>query len=315
MLAAKKRFEAAVSTFKIGFDGPSVENGEIDVADLAPALLALGELFSAANQALNKDRAEAKLRIRASEKGSFVALLSLDVSFVTDLLDMVAAKPDRVTAADQLLELLIKGGKVVAGGTVGLFVALRFLRGKRPDKTEKNENGTTSITVGPTTIVVDQRTVVLLEDYGTREATEKFVGTALNAKGINKVSFDEERDGTPELILTKDDIAAVKVPEPEDDDKTETTTKRKALLKIVSAQFAEGYLWRFTDGTNTFTASMEDQDFLNRLDRSEVVLSKNDTLRCEIEETQTLAGTKLKTDAKILEVKEHISGARQLKLF
>lgn len=300
-----------MSTFKIGFDGPSVENGEIDVADLAPALLALGELFSAANQALNKDRAEAKLRIRASEKGSFVALLSLDVSFVTDLLDVFAASPDRVTAADQLLELLIKGGTI----TVGLFYALRFLRGKRPDKTEKNENGTTSITVGPTTIVVDQRTVILLEDYRTREATEKFVGTALNAKGINKVSFDEESDGTPELILTKDDIAAVKVPEPEDDDKTETTTKREALVKIVSAQFAEGYLWRFTDGTNTFTASMEDQDFLNRLDRSEVVLSKNDTLRCEIEETQTLAGNKLKTDAKILEVKEHISGARQLKLF
>ncbi|MBU3028987.1 hypothetical protein [Paracoccus marinaquae] len=303
-----------MSTFKIGFDGPSVENGEIDVADLAPALLALGELFSAANQALNQDRAEAKLRIRASEKGSFVALLSLDVSFVTDLLDMVAAYPDRVTAADQLLDLLIKGGGALATGTVGLFGALRFLRGKRPDKTEKNGNGTTSITVGPTTIVVDQRTVVLLEDYRTREATEKFVGTALNAKGINKVSFDEEPDGTPELILTKDDIAAVKVPEPEDDDKTETTTKREALVKIVSAQFAEGYLWRFTDGTNTFTASMEDQDFLNRLDRSEVVLSKNDTLRCEIEETQTLAGNKLKTDAKILEVKEHISGARQLKL-
>lgn len=55
---------------------------------------------------------------------------------------------------------------------------------------------------------------------------------------------------------------------------------------------------------------MEDHDFLNRLDQSEVVLSKNDTLRCEIEETQTLAGNKLKTDAKIIEVKEHISGAR-----
>lgn len=304
-----------MSTFKIGFDGPSVENGEIDVADLAPALLALGELFSAANQALNKDRAEAKLRMRASEKGSFDALLSLDVSFVTDLLDVIAANPDRVTAADQLLDLLIKGGGSIATGSVGLFGALRFLKGKRPDKTEKNENGTTSITVGPATIVVDQKTVVLLEDYRTREATEKFVGTALNAKGINKVSFDEEPDGTPELVLTRDDIAAVKVPEPEDDEKTESTTKREALLKIVSAQFAEGYLWRFTDGTNTFTASMEDQEFLNRLDHSEVVLSKNDTLRCEIEETQTLAGSKLKTDAKILEVKEHISGARQLKLF
>lgn len=99
-----------------------------------------------------------------------------------------------------------------------------------------------------------------------------------------------------------------------EDERTETRT-REALLKIVSAQFAEGYLWRFTDGTNVFTASMEDRAFLDRLDRSEAVLSKDDTLKCVIEETQKLAGNRLKTDARIIEVKEHISGARQLRLF
>jgi len=302
-----------LTTFKIGFDGPAVVNGEIDVADLAPALLALGELFSAANRALNQERAETRLKIRASEKGSFVALLSLDVSFVTDLLDMVAAHPGRIVAADQLLELLIKGGTIV-GGTIGFFKVLRFLKGKRPDSTKKNEDGTTSITVGPTTIIVDQRTVALLEDLRTREATEKFVSTALNAEGITTVSFDEEPDGEPELTLTKSDVAAAKVPEPLDEATTETTNNREALLKIVSAQFAEGYLWRFTDGTNVFTASMEDRDFLNRLDRSEVVLAKDDTLRCVIEETQRLAGSRLKTEAKIIQVKEHMSGARQLRL-
>ncbi len=302
-----------MTTFRIGFDGPAVDNGEIDVADLAPALLALGELFAAANRALNQERAEARLKIRASEKGSFVALLSLDVSFLTDLLDMVAAHPHRIVAADQLLELLIKGGTIV-GGTIGFFKALRFLEGKRPDSTKKNEDGTTSITVGPTTIIVDQRTVVLLEDLRTREATEKFVSTALNAEGITAVSFDEESDGEPELTLTKSDVSAAKVPEPLEDETTETTTIREALLKIVSAQFAEGYLWRFTDGTNVFTASMEDRDFLNRLDRSEVFLAKDDTLRCVIEETQRLTGSRLKTETKITEVKEHMSGARQLRL-
>ena len=302
-----------MTTFTIGFDGPAVVNGEIDVADLAPALLALGELFSAANRALNQERAETRLKIRASEKGSFVALLSLDVSFVTDLLDMVAAHPGRIVAADQLLELLIKGGTIV-GGTIGFFKVLRFLKGKRPDSTKKNEDGTTSITVGPTTIIVDQRTVALLEDLRTREATEKFVSTALNAEGITTVSFDEEPDGEPELTLTKSDVAAAKVPEPLDEATTETTNNREALLKIVSAQFAEGYLWRFTDGTNVFTASMEDRDFLDRLDRSEVVLAKDDTLRCVIEETQRLAGSRLKTEAKIIQVKEHMSGARQLRL-
>ncbi|MDP2739815.1 MAG: hypothetical protein Q8O82_14210 [Pseudorhodobacter sp.] len=136
----------------------------------------------------------------------------------------------------------------------------------------------------------------------------------MNAEGITTVSFDEEPDGEPELTLTKSDVAAAKIPEPLDEETTETTNNREALLKIVSAQFAEGYLWRFTDGTNVFTASMEDRDFLNRLDRSEVVLAKDDTLRCVIEETQRLAGSRLKTEAKIIQVKEHMSGARQLRL-
>ncbi|AVO39008.1 hypothetical protein [Pukyongiella litopenaei] len=305
-----------MTTFRIGFDGPSVDNGEIDVADLAPSLLALGEFFEAANRALNNDRADVKLKIRATEKGSFVALLSLDVSYISDILDFVAAHPDRVTAANQLLDLIIKGGTVV-GGTVGFFKALKWLNGKKPEQVTRNDDGTTTLTKDGTTIVVDQRTIVLLEDYPTREATEKFVKTSFKPQGIQKVILDEANGSKdePDLTLTKADVSSAIVPEPTKDEITETTVEREALLKIVSAQFEEGYLWRFTDGTNTFTASMEDADFVKRLDNSEVVLSKNDTLRCAIVEKQQLAGSHLKTETTITEVKEHISGARQLRLF
>ncbi|PIE13762.1 MAG: hypothetical protein CSA70_03305 [Rhodobacterales bacterium] len=308
-----------MNTFRIGFDGPAVDNGEIDVADLAPALLALGEFFEAANRALNKDRADVKLKIRATEKGSFVALLALDVSFIVDILDAVAAHPERVTAANDLMDLVIKGGKIVGGaavGTYGFFKTLKWLKGKRPDSAVQNDDGTTSLTKDGTTIIVDQRTIVLLEDIATREATEKFVRTSFRQQGIKTVTLDEEdgQDDEPDLTLTKADIGSATVPEPSEDEITETSDTREALLKIVSAQFAEGYLWRFTDGTNTFTASMDDVDFVKRLDNSEIVLSKNDTLRCVIEETQQLAGNRLKTDTKIIHVKDHISGARQLRL-
>ena len=305
-----------MTTFRIGFDGPSVDNGEIDVADLAPSLLALGEFFEAANRALNKDRADVKLKIRATEKGSFVALLSLDVSYIADILDVVAAHSDRVTAANQLPDLVIKGGTAI-GGTVGFFKALKWLNGRKPQNVVRNDDGTTTLTKDGTTIIVDQRTIVLLEDYPTREATEKFVKTSFKPQGIQKVILDEAdgREDEPDLTLTKADIGSATVPEPTQDEVTETTVEREALLKIVSAQFEEGYLWRFTDGTNTFTASMEDAEFVKRLDNSEVVLSKNDTLRCAIVEKQQLAGSRLKTETAITVVKEHISGARQLRLF
>ncbi len=39
--------------FRLKFDGPAVEGGEMDVRDLAPALLELGHLFDAARRALD----------------------------------------------------------------------------------------------------------------------------------------------------------------------------------------------------------------------------------------------------------------------
>lgn len=307
-----------MTTFRIGFDGPAIRDGEIDVADLAPALLALGDIFENANAALNQDRANAKLKIRASERGSFVALLSLDVSFITDMLDAVSANPDRITAAEDLLGLIIQGGKIVGGTAVGLFVALRFLKGGKPDSSAQNEDGTTSITKGGTTIIVDSRTARLLTDYPTREATKTFVNRALRSEGVTTVSFTEDDaavDHDPELTLTKSDIASVEIPEPDDDQSNETRSEREVLLRIVSAQFAEGYKWRFTDGTNTFTAEMRDEDFKRRLENAEIALSKQDTLRCLIEEVQWLSGSQLKTETSIIQVREHISGAKQLKLF
>lgn len=311
-----------MTEFRIGFEGPAVDDGEIDVEDFAPALLALGEFFAAANSAINQTRADAKLRIRATEKGSFVALLALDISFIADMLDLVSAHPDRITAADQLLDLTFKGAKSV--GAIGavcasFFGALKFLKGRRPDNAQKLPDGNTQITINDATIIIDPRTATLLEDLPTREAAEKFVKKSLAPKGISAVYLDEDGKAGPngemDVVFTEDDIEAISIPDDDEDEAQETTLQREALLKIVSAQFQDGYLWRFTDGANTFTASMEDEKFADRINRSEVVLSKDDTLRCVIEETQQLKGSKLKTEAKIVEVKEHISGARQLKLF
>jgi hypothetical protein len=40
------------TNFKVIFRGPAVDDGEIDVRDLAPALLALGDVFQAASDIL-----------------------------------------------------------------------------------------------------------------------------------------------------------------------------------------------------------------------------------------------------------------------
>lgn len=301
------------TSFRIAFEGEPFSDGEIAVSELAPALLALGDVVQAANRALNGERAEARLKLRATNAGSFEALLSIDVSMIgalKDMLDAVADNPDRVVAANNLLDLLLKGGGVVAG----LFAAVKFLKGKKPEKVEKNESGHTSITVNHTTILVDNRTVTLLEDLPTREALESFSDRALGIAGVTALRLGE-RGSVAEVVLTPNDRTSFNVPEPTDEEPLLEAIEREVLLKIVTSHFRDGYKWRFTDGgERPFTADMADIAFLNDVLEGKTTLSANDTLRCQVREEQSLTTSGLSKEIKVLKVVEHILGARQLKL-
>ena len=305
------------SSFRIAFEGVPFEAGEIAVSELAPALLALGDVIQAANRALNGDRAEARLKLRAANVGSFEALLSIDVSVVSalkDMLDAVMESPERLVAANNLLDLLIKGGAVAGGTVVGLFSAVKFLRGKKPDNIEKHGEHHTSLTINKTMIIVDNRTISLLQDVPTREALESFSEKALGIEGISSVRIGE-KGSAADVMLSPADKSSFRVPEPSDEKPLVETFEREVLLKIITSHFRDGYKWRFTDGgERPFTADIEDVDFLNDVLSGKTTLSANDTLRCQISEEQSLSSGGLSKEIKVLRVVEHIVGAKQLKL-
>ena len=204
------------ATFKVAFDGAGLSEGEIDVRDLAPALLALGDVVQAANRALNGDRADARLKMKATRQGSFEALLAVDVSIlgaIGDLLDAVAANPDRVTAADSLLDLLIKGGGAIGGGAAGLLAVLKWLGGKRPDRVETRPDGAAVIEHNQTTVVIDARTLILLNDESTRKAVDRFAEKSLSSPAVDTVRI-EDVDGRTQVQLSDKDRSALTMPEP-----------------------------------------------------------------------------------------------------
>lgn len=50
--------------FRLTYRGPAVDDGTMDVRDLAPALLGVGQLVEATNRVVNGEIAAAKVRIR-----------------------------------------------------------------------------------------------------------------------------------------------------------------------------------------------------------------------------------------------------------
>jgi hypothetical protein len=303
--------------FEIAFEGDPFDNGEIDVRDLAPTLLAFGTLIQSANRALNGDRADARLSVSSTERGSFVAALVTDVSWLTDMLDAVTANPDRVVAANQLMDLLIKGGMIIGGGAtgaVGLLVAVKKLRGRRPERVEPIGDGMTRITVGETTLIVMNPVVTLLKDLPTREALEEIGTRASKVEGLRSLRIGQDSEGTEPVRFDRSDLPSLRVP-PEPDEPDTQVSYREAWLRIVSVHFRDGYKWRFSDGgERPFTAEMEDTDFRNRVQDGQMALNANDAIRCRIREEQSLSATALLKTLFIEEVLEHRPGSRQLTL-
>ena len=299
-----------MTAFKISFDGPSVENGEIEISELAPALLALNELFTSANEALNEDGTKSSLKLKATDTGSFEAVLSLDVNTVENLWNLASKHKEDLQLASHLIAILIGGG-TIAGS---FFVALRFLKGRLPDKSEKLKNGNISITISGGSIEISPEINTLIEDLKARKAAKELVEKSFKSEGIDSVSiWSSEHAQSPELEITKTDREATSIPESLGKEELFEQT-REVHLKIVSAHFEGNYLWRFSDGNKTFTASVEDQEFLKRLDNNEVSLSKDDVLLCEIVETQKIKGTDLKASVQVTKVIKHVFKDEQLRL-
>jgi hypothetical protein len=80
-----QRPDSNAGDFQIVYDGPSVRNGEMDVRELAPALMAIADLCQEANTILNGSDAVVGVNIKAIRRGSFLAHLVLDLENLAGL--------------------------------------------------------------------------------------------------------------------------------------------------------------------------------------------------------------------------------------
>ena len=98
--------------FSIAYDGEALRTGSMNVRDLAPALLAVGQLFGTANNTLNEDRASIKVNVVATGHGSFEVFLELE-QVGRQLINLFSS--DSVVAVLNLKTLLIGGSGAVGG--------------------------------------------------------------------------------------------------------------------------------------------------------------------------------------------------------
>ena len=297
------------------FDGSAINNGEIDVQDLAPALLSMGELIQAVNYEINGNKVQIAVKVKATAEGSFEVDLTLIQSLVEStkaLLVFAEANKDGIAAANELIDLLFKTTGVVIGGVTmiggGLFTLIKFMKGRKPDKIEK-VNGNIHVHIGDNYFITNQQTIQLAESVAVREQSKKSI-SALSRNGIDVIKI--KRPSNTDLEVSKSEVGYFEYEEIEEELVDEI---RPMTLQIINLSFKEDNKWRVTDGGDPFSATIEDTAFLNKIANDEVSFSKGDYLVCEVRERQFSTSKGLKKERSIIEVKNHKTAAQQLRLF
>jgi hypothetical protein len=285
--------------FSLTYDGPALDSGRMEVRDLAPALIAFGDLFREANALLYPEAPPVSLEIRATEAGSFHIAL-------------IMVRPDLVIRAVQLFSGSAATGLVnlytFIIGSGGLLVLLRKMYGKSVERTEQLPDGIVRLIMNDGTIIeVPDETLRLYGSVNIRRRVRE-VMTPLGREGIDEITIT---DGNESAVIPADDLPVYDIPNLPDTPLVERESTE--ALTIANVAFTDGNKWRFSNGAVTFYADVADEDFLNAVEAGEP-FRKNDILLCSMKMKQWQGEGGLRTEYTVDRVLEHIPSARQVPL-
>lgn len=296
--------------FQLIYDGPALENHEMDIHDLAPALMAIGGLMEEVGNILYGD----KFKIGVSVKGSFktgcfgVEMVASAKNIILDTIDVFNhGNTTSVLNAAGIIGLLN-----YSGGTLIGF--LKWLRNRKITKTVVADNGIVRVFIDEDAYDIEQAALAMLQNPKIRQAFESIISKPLARQGIDSFVIVNPANVT-EPIVTIDKQAALYfvAPDPGDEKINDQTTI--VSLQIMNASFTDGNKWRFTDGSVSFFAEVLDEDFLKRVGSSEEVFAKNDILKAKVRLVQWLTAKGMKSEYSVIEVLHHRSSHRQLDLY
>jgi hypothetical protein len=297
------------SAMRVRFDGPILNDHSMDVADLAPSLLAIADLCKNANKAFNGDRAAVKVLVNADVKQNCFELhLELAMSILDHVKQLISH--DQVRSAKEILEWV----GLLSAPFVGSFGLIRFVQAVSDKKIEstkivsrENRDVVEFTITGDNNhvqiIQASPQTYELAKNPANITAVKKMV-EPLSKEGYETLQFDRGDNGME--IINRQDAAEILRADPAEisdalDDKEEPQVVT-AWIKVYAPVYeVDAQKWRFTFNAQHYYMDVSETDIAERAMRRGGALV-DDSYRVRLEMVQSKTSTKIAF--KILDVLE-----------
>lgn len=295
----------STDTLYVRYAGEALDMHEMDVKQLAPALLSLAKAFDI----MQKDVApEARVHLDAQA--------TREGSFTIDLLLHLATEAEGLLTGDGVTAI------VNASGLMGIYfgvvkLAKRFAGHVKPTKITdagNDENGLDLVDItfpDGTKIRGLKASVEALKNPELVKAVKGVVAPTLE-DGIDLVQF---QSGAHDETITTEEADAISHYDPQEKDRTEDTVE--IVIQALDVSFRENGKWRITDGIKTQFVTLEDERFKKRVLDGDEAMRANDIYRVDMRVEKSLDEKNRLTTryAAITKVHEHRGVADQPTLF
>jgi hypothetical protein len=272
----------------IRYDGPALAGHEMDVQDLAPALLALADLIQIANQKFNGGHASMKVLVNADvEQKCFMIDISLVQTFLEQARGLLGT--DGVKTAKDIAEWV----GILSGGALGLFQLMKFLRNARqneqPLQIQNTGDGNITIVGNGNTIVVPRQVFQLAQEP---RAVEKAKGVVkpLEKEGYDSLAFLEGEKSVVEFSKEEATEIGDMPSQPLTDMPSESVSQIRGQVRIKSAQYEGNAQWALLWNGRPINAEMVDKaaDWVVLFQENKVSAPPNSILDVSMVETARL---------------------------
>jgi hypothetical protein len=278
--------------FRFQYTGSALEAGLMDVRDLAPALLALGNLCEQANYEVNPGEIGARVQIRAVSPGSFNVDFWLQVGLMYQVATSLGLNP--ITSAKDVFELVktvIETAKTITGAVTDVV---------------NLENGSTRVTIEHKhTHDVSDRVYGLLTRPAIQDDIRRIVAP-LRHEGVDALNIIQ--NGKPVETVTTEDLStldnlprALPSKEPEVIEQTSTIER---WFKVISLSSESKYKWRFSDGGPPFPVKVDDKHLYEEAKAGHLGIEPGFLVKARIRSETRFEKGEAETENHLLEILE-----------